>query len=763
MEPESSPVLATRRFVIWLMFCTMLVCLPVLGDESELTTDQQMKQAQAAYDRGAFEEAVVQWRNAAASYSRQRNTVGCMRALLNLSTTYQELGQHRLALHTLERATRFAEDSPASLPALKNQFGVACGCLNHFERAEKTLRDALAIAHAQDDSRAAALVWNNLGILSAAQNKNKEALNAFGESVKLAESATNQLLVAKASANAAAVADRIGLSAESERFNQIALENLKAQSSTHNLAVLYLRCGLTDWQLHHRSRAERAYQNALAIAEKLGDKRALTYALGYLGQIREAEGEARAALKLTRRAAFVAQEIQMADALYRWEWQIGRLQRTLKNPDAAIAAYRRSIETLQPIRRDLLLASGQIGRTFNETVGPVFSQLTDLLLQKADDSSGHVDTQNILREACDNVEQLYSLELEDYLQDECVNLLREKATRLEAVDPNTAVVYIIPLANRTELVIGIGGELSRVKVPVGAEELSRVVHTFRSHLEKRTTNEYLAEAHQLYEWLIAPIRSLLEAHSIQTLVFLPNSTLQGIPMAALYDGEHYLIERFATAVSPSLTLFTPHRIHWKNVQALKAGLAEPILGRPELRYVVEELDSVQKLFGGPKLLDNQFVWPKLKQDFAESQYQLVHLATHGQIGRIAGESYLLAYDGKLSLDQLEELLRPSQFRGRPVELLTLSACQTAVGDDRATLGLAGVAVKAGARSALATLWFVHDESTALLMEEFYSKLKNDPTATKARALQLAQLKLLHNPRFEHPGYWAPYILVGNWL
>ena len=108
-------------------------------------------------------------------------------------------------------------------------------------------------------------------------------------------------------------------------------------------------------------------------------------------------------------------------------------------------------------------------------------------------------------------------------------------------------------------------------------------------------------------------------------------------------------------------------------------------------------------------------------------------------------------------------MRPGKFRGRPVELLTLSACQTAAGDDRAALGLAGMAVKAGARSALATLWFVHDQSTALLMGGFYETLRRDARVSKAQALQRAQVKLLHDPRYEHPGFWSPYLMIGNWL
>jgi len=106
---------------------------------------------------------------------------------------------------------------------------------------------------------------------------------------------------------------------------------------------------------------------------------------------------------------------------------------------------------------------------------------------------------------------------------------------------------------------------------------------------------------------------------------------------------------------------------------------------------------------------------------------------------------------------------PSQFRGKPVELLTLSACQTAAGDDRAALGMAGVAIKAGARSALATLWFVNDQSTAILISQFYAELHRDSSVSKAKALQNAQLTLMGDRRYEHPCYWAPYLIIGNWL
>jgi len=758
----------------WLAVSIALVSAPLFGNELEETADQHMKLGETAYERGAFDEALMQWREAGRLYAGQHNSQGRIKALLDLGAVYQALGQHRLAFRTLERAGRLAEATPGrpSLLSARSELGVECGCLNQFKRAEQTLRGALTAANDQGDTNLMAIVWNNLGNLLAGQSKVDEALSAFAESANLAQSRNLRGLAAKALANAAAVAARAVRDTDAERFNQAALAELSDCLPTHDTAMLYLRCGQTDWQRYQRQRdaggallkrAEQSYQQALRITEQLGDKRAMTYALGYLGELQEARGDVASALELARRATFVAQEIQLPDALYRWEWLTGRLHRAQGDRDAAIAAYQSALQTLEPIRRDLLFSYGPTGATFRETVGPVFFGLADLLLEKVDTVNDPAEVQRILREACDTIEQLKSVELEDYLQDECANLLRTKAARVENIGRDTAVVYIIPLSHRTELLVGLGSDLNRVKVKVDAEQLTAVVRAFRTHLEKRITNEYLVEARQLYQWLIAPIRDLLVASGIQTIVFVPDGALRTIPMSALQDGRQFLIEQFSVAVSPGLTLLEPQPVQWAHVQALKAGLAEAVQNRPPLPYVHAELETVQKLFGGPILMDSQFVLPLLKKDFAQAQYQLVHFATHGQIDRDVSKSYLLTHDGKLTFDQLEELLRPSQFRGRPVELLTLSACQTAAGDDRAALGLAGVAVKAGARSALAPLWSVHDESTALLMSEFYSQLKNDPRITKARALQLAQIKVLHDARFDHPYYWAPYLIIGNWL
>ena len=114
------------------------------------------------------------------------------------------------------------------------------------------------------------------------------------------------------------------------------------------------------------------------------------------------------------------------------------------------------------------------------------------------------------------------------------------------------------------------------------------------------------------------------------------------------------------------------------------------------------------------------------------------------------------------MERLDHCIGLFRYRDEPLELLTLSACETAAGDDRAALGLAGIAVKAGARSALATLWYINDQASSELVAEFYRQLKK-PGMSRGKALQLAQLKLLNDPRYKHPCYWAPFLLINNWL
>lgn len=163
--------------------------------------------------------------------------------------------------------------------------------------------------------------------------------------------------------------------------------------------------------------------------------------------------------------------------------------------------------------------------------------------------------------------------------------------------------------------------------------------------------------------------------------------------------------------------------------------------------------------------DANFTRDTLQEKVQQAKYPIVHIATHGQFSSNLEDTFILAWDDDIDIQQLEQLLtNPDPNKQSAIELLILSACETARGDDRAGLGLAGMAVKAGARTTLATLWTVHDRSTAVTMNNFYENItQNNIKLNKANALRQSQLALIDSPEFNHPYYWAPFVMVGNWL
>jgi CHAT domain-containing protein len=236
------------------------------------------------------------------------------------------------------------------------------------------------------------------------------------------------------------------------------------------------------------------------------------------------------------------------------------------------------------------------------------------------------------------------------------------------------------------------------------------------------------------------------------------------------SGEQYLIEKYAVALTPGLQLLDPKPITALKLEAVTAGLSEipqdfqqqfaPLPG------VKKELADIQQIgLAKESLLDEQFTQKALKKEITTSGSPIIHLATHATFSSNPEDTFILTWDEPIKITELDDLLRDDTFnRKEAIELLVLSACETASGDDNATLGLAGVAVQSGARSTLATLWSVVDESTAQIMSEFYSQLKQSGVnqTNKAEALRQAQLSLIASKNFNHPHFWSPFILIGNW-
>ncbi|NEP53720.1 MAG: CHAT domain-containing protein, partial [Moorea sp. SIO3C2] len=296
-------------------------------------------------------------------------------------------------------------------------------------------------------------------------------------------------------------------------------------------------------------------------------------------------------------------------------------------------------------------------------------------------------------------------------------------------------------------------------------EIEKQLASVKSKLDKPWRGIQKNNLQKIHDWLIGPIEAELANSNIRTLVFIPDGALRNIPMSVLYDGERYAIEKYSIAVAPSLQLIDSKALVRENVSALTAGVTEARPHRPDflaLPGVKLELDNIKAQVPSSILLNESFTESNFNTVVNSSSYEIVHLATHGKFSSVAEETFLLTWDDVINLNELNSLISADQKQENPIELLVLSACETAVGDSRAALGLAGIAVRGGARSTLASLWKADDLATTELMTQFYQRLATGQV-TKAEALRQAQQELLQNKAFNHPYYWSAFILLGNWL
>jgi CHAT domain-containing protein len=235
--------------------------------------------------------------------------------------------------------------------------------------------------------------------------------------------------------------------------------------------------------------------------------------------------------------------------------------------------------------------------------------------------------------------------------------------------------------------------------------------------------------------------------------------LRAVPFAALYDGHGFVVDRpYAIAVEPALGLIVRKPVRTLDGSTLVAGLSRASGAGQSLDYVKVEVRDVAARRGASLLLDETFTHQRFLRDLGDPATTFVHIASHAHFSGDAGLTRIATNDDAVTPYEISAAIRGVHDDG--VELLFLSACETAFGDDRAVLGLAGLAVQAGARSAVATLWNVNDQATSILVGEFYKAL---PTAaSKAAALQQAQRVLRGDDALWHPNRWGAFLILGNW-
>lgn len=696
-----------------------------------------------------------------------------MDSLLRLANEHQISGDYTATLDTLQQALTLSRhaSAPDQQAYILSLLGDIANNLHDYEQATAYIDEGLELVKSLSRPALNAHLLNNQGNGFYMQENYAHALVAYQNAEKQLQPQNTSILHVRILTNQL----RTYLKLNDLQTGLTALKEVQAHVgrlpeteektlqliSLGELTYLFLnkmpelKAELIDINYHFLSKA-------LQLAEKFKNQKLIAQAQGLLGRLYYEQKRYSEATHLTREAIFLSQD--KLDLLYRWEWQQGQIFQAQRNLTAATKAYQRSLSGLKRIRADLTKGYKDTASLFYEQIRPVYFSLADVLLQQAALSKSSAQKTDMLKQARNTIEQLKIAELQDYFQDECVSSVKTKITLLDDLDKKTAVLYPILLPDRTELLVSLPDGIHQVVIEVPAALLNQTALSFRENLQMGGEWQFATQAKQLYQWLIEPISGQLAAYHINTLVVVPDATLRTIPFSALVDvkTKRFLIQDFALVMTPGLNLTDPRPLPRTQLKILLSGLSEGVQNFSPLPHVPQEIEQIKSLFTkNDVLLDKTFLIRNFDKNLHAKPYSIIHIASHGQFDRNPKKTFLLTHDGKLTMDKLENLLQKSQIREEAVELLTLSACQTAVGDERAALGLAGIAIKAGVRSALASLWFVNDESTSLLIREFYRQLQN-PSLSKAQALQNAQKELI-TQGYQHPLYWAPFLLIGNWL
>lgn len=727
---------------------------------------------------------------------QESDNLGLAAALGSLGNAYRLQGEYSLATGYLEASLELAQQIhlPSHILAALNSLGniytslanrdLRYASFAQIEGDERSFQRFKQNAKSYDN-KALAYFKAMENLASEQQDKTAQLRSLLNKVVLLHRNSNpdSQSLVSKTIEQALLILENIPDSQE-KVYDTIKIASFSPDRTLDSTAFnsdSAAQCPKSESPL-----AVELLNKAANIAQRIQDRRSESFAVGRLAHVYECRGDYEQALSLTRQAQLVA---LTPDSLYQWDWQAGRILKAQGRKLEAIEAYESSVKALKSIRSDITLANRDLQLDFRDTVEPVYRQLAQLWLDLSSTQNSKADYPlEYLQPALAAIDQLRLAELQNYLGDECELPINEKPIAL--IDQSTAVFNTIILKQGIAIALTLPAGENKFKsqihwISTDSTQAIKLINDFRLKLEKRSdrSNTYKQRAKQLYDWLIRPYESDLAAAKIKTLVFIQDGILRSVPMAALYDGKQFLIQKYAIAYTPSLALTNPTPIASDAYRVLAFGLTKPSAVDnqtffPPLQNVTAEIESIEATIPGSKgYLDQTFTREVLQQELEKNTYPLLHLATHGKFGIDSRETFLVTgnlvnnnqkptnnnYNETLTMNQLYQLVKSTKGANQ-IKLLTLSACETAAGSDRDALGIAGIALQAGVQSAVASLWQVDDEATTQLITKFYQSLREG--LSKAEALQTTQkawLEAHSQGRYNHPGYWASFILTGNWL
>ncbi len=717
-------------------------------------------------------------------------------------------------LQSMDVLYKAVESATADLqPAAATALGETLLQAGRLDEAERYLRAAYDASSGKADRARCALLLGNLAI----KRRQDEIARRYYEEAASRSNNTPDIELA-------ALLNLVRLTPEPQRLSQIEELSREFFASAVDAVPgrYHLNLGSQAAGLGPRALAlsYRHLEIARQWAMAQGDWHLLVEAQDTLAQLYEDNGRGSDALTLTRQALERARAHdvgQAADLIINLEWRQARLYQVEGKSDAALAAYTRAIAQIEAVRQDIPIEYDDGRSSYRSTFEPLYLGYLDLLLRGLDKLPFAARSAG-LRQAVDAIESTRQAELQDFLGDRCsVEAVQGAGSR--GLAPGTSVLYPVSLPDRIELLLETPNGILRATSPVKNADLRTAVSILAEGL-RYGIDSYREPSRQLYDWLLRPLSTALIEQQVRNLVVVPEGPLRLVPFAVLNDGEKFFIERYAVSTVTGISMTNTGAPLTHDVSALLAGVSRPgevidkldgamaaLIVQPEapkgavgglafksevralralpvrpaglaaadwsasrvaelrtqmaLPGVKVEVDTLGSLLKGTVLLDSQFTAGRFRDEAESGAYRIVHVASHGIFGGSAETSFLLAYDELLTMSNLQSLLKSDQVQKRPIELLSLSACETAEGNDRAPLGISGAAIKARAKSVLGTLWPVNDAAAKAMMIKTYQGIALEKLS-KTEALRQAQMSLINNPELAHPFFWAPFVLIGNW-
>lgn len=704
-------------------------------------------------------------------------------SLNNLANLYIKLGDYDRVEPILKKSLRIREKHLGqSHPRLANTLALLAFLYQHqqkFDKAEEKYKEALAIwrSHYDEQHPAIATGLNNLATLYRSQGKEKQA------------EALHQHVLAL-------------------RERMLGADHPRVANSLNNLAVLYERA--QDYE-----QAELLYQRALYIAFNHDQPELLWLVLTNLSDLLANQGHIEAAIFFRKQAVNTLQSLRVAitdmDKELRESFLKNKVGVYEKLADLLMEEGRllEAQQTIMMLKEETYFdfidraAGSEVRETeshYNPTeaqwaetyqtltrrIGHLYQQLKALDKKNPLNEQEKTKYSQLKEQIAEQEAQLMvylqklkaqSDKTSDDIGEKNLQQLQKIQHILESLEHQAVIIHYLMRPEKLRIIITTRNQQIARETDITKIELNRQILEFHKALQD-PVEAPIKQAHQLYQSIIQPIEKDLETMQAQTLMLSLDSTLHYVPVAALFDGEKYLAEKYAIVTyneAAHETVTIPPTPQWK---LIGFGLSKEVTGFSPLPTVDQELNNIIRtdetdvgVLEGEFFLNEDFTNEKMLE-MLKKNYPVMHIASHFVFtpGTQKDSFLLLGNGGKLTLAELRE----RDYRFDHLDLLTLSACDTAMGElanGREIEGFGTLAQKQGAKAVLATLWPVNDESTGLFMQHFY-KLRTEQNLTKVEALQQTQQAFIQGKKtedgyyfsyYQSPYYWAPFILMGNWL